>query len=79
LLVDRRGKIDEGVRVAERAASERRDIFTMDALAWAYFKAGRLGDASRTIALALRTGTRDPDIRAHASAIDAAARQAALR
>jgi tetratricopeptide (TPR) repeat protein len=79
LLVDHRGKVEEGVRIAERAASERRDIFTMDALAWAYFKAGRLADASRTIALALRTGSRDAEIRAHASAIDAAARQVASR
>jgi tetratricopeptide (TPR) repeat protein len=79
LLVDHRGKVEEGVRVAERAASERRDIFTMDALAWAYFKAGRLADASRTMALALRTGTRDPDIRAHASAIEATVRQVASR
>ena len=79
LLVDQRGKVEEGLRIAERAAGERRDIFTMDALAWAYFKAGRLGDAKRSIALALRTGTRDPDIRAHASAIDAAAPQVASR
>ena len=64
---------------AERAAAERRDIFTMDSLAWAYFKAGRTADASRTMTLALRTGTRDPDIRAHASVIAAAAQQVASR
>ena len=40
-----------------------------DALAWAYFKAGRIEDAKKAIALALRTGTRDRDIRAHATAI----------
>ena len=79
LLVDHRDNVEEGLRIAERAAAERRDIFTMDSLAWAYFKAGRTADASRTMTLALRTGTRDPDIRAHASVIAAAAQQVASR
>jgi tetratricopeptide (TPR) repeat protein len=79
LLVDHRDNVEEGLRIAERAARERRDIFTMDSLAWAYFKAGRMADASRTMTLALRTGTRDADIRAHALLIDAAAGQVASR
>ena len=65
-LADRGDKIDEAVRVAEQAAAGRHDIFTNDALAWAYFKAGRLADAKKAIASALRTGTRDRDILAHA-------------
>ena len=61
------GNIAEAVTIAERAAAERHDIFTDDALAWAYFKAGRVADARVAIARALRTGTRDADIRAHAA------------
>ena len=55
--------------IAEEAARTRHDIFTEDALAWAYFKAGRVEDAKRAIRLALRTGTRDRDILRHAEAI----------
>ncbi len=62
-------KIDEAVTIAESAAATRHDIFTDDALAWAYFKAGRSGEARRAIDRALRTGTRDRDILAHAAAI----------
>ena len=72
-LADHDRKIDEAIAIAEKAASERHDIFTEDALAWSYFKAGRIEDAKKAIALALRTGTRDRDIRAHAAAIGVAA------
>jgi hypothetical protein len=67
------------VTIAEAAAADRHDIFTEDALAWACFKAGRTGDAKRAIALALRTGTRDATIRAHAQAIANAAQQIASK
>jgi len=68
-LADHDRGIDEAVAIAERAAAERRDIFTEDALAWSYFKAGRVEDARRAIARAMRTGTTDADILAHARAI----------
>ncbi len=71
--------IPEAVAIAEAAAAERHDIFTEDALAWSYFKAGRLADAKITIAKALRTGSRDAVIRAHAAAIDRAATTIASR
>jgi tetratricopeptide (TPR) repeat protein len=71
-LAEHGRKIDDAVRIAERAASERHDIFTDDAVAWAYFRAGRTGDARAAIARALRTGSRDRDIRAHAAAIQRA-------
>jgi tetratricopeptide (TPR) repeat protein len=76
-LADHERRIPEAVAIAEKAASERHDIFTADALAWAYFKAGRVADARTAIAQALRTGTNDADIRAHARAIEAAPGQAA--
>jgi tetratricopeptide (TPR) repeat protein len=68
-LADRGEKVAEAVVIAEGAAKIRHDIFTEDALAWAYFKAGRVEDAKRAIRLALRTGTRDRDILRHAEAI----------
>jgi tetratricopeptide (TPR) repeat protein len=68
-LAEHDRKPAEAVAIAETAAADRHDIYTEDALAWAYFKAGRVGDARRAIAEALRTGTRDAGIRAHAAAI----------
>jgi tetratricopeptide (TPR) repeat protein len=78
LLADH-GKADEAVVVAEQAAAVRHDIFTEDALAWAYFKAGRVDEAKKTVALALRTGTQDRDIRSHARAIAEFAPRVAAR
>jgi tetratricopeptide (TPR) repeat protein len=71
-LAERNRSIPEAVRLAEEAAARRCDIFTMDALAWAYFKAGRLDDARRAAEAAMRTGTRDRTIVAHAEAIRSA-------
>jgi len=76
-LAEHDRKIPEAIAIAERAAADRHDIFTQDALAWAYFKGGRLDAAKRVIALALRTGTRDAAIRAHATAIERATVHAA--
>jgi tetratricopeptide (TPR) repeat protein len=78
-LADRGEKIGEAVEIAEAAASVRHDIFTQDALAWAYFKAGRIDDASHAIRLALRTGTRDRDILRHAEEINHAVNTKAAR
>ena len=71
-LAERGRRLDQAVQLAERAAADRSDIFTADALAWAYFKAGRLDDAQAAITRALRTGSRDRSIRQHANAIAAA-------
>ena len=71
-LADHDRGIDEAVTIAEGAAAHRHDIFTDDALAWAYFKAGRVAESKVAIARALRTGTRDAGINAHAAAIDGA-------
>src|SRR5215470_14631639 len=73
-LADHDLKLDEAVALAERTAAERHDIFTEDALAWCYFKSGRVREAAAAIARAQRTGTRDPTILAHAGAIAAAQR-----
>jgi hypothetical protein len=44
----------------------------MDALAWAYYQAGRLDDAYAASVKARRTGTRDRRILCHANAIEQA-------
>lgn len=70
-------RMAEAVEVAERGSRDRDDIFTNDALAWAYFKVGRLEDAVEASHRALRTGSNDRVLRAHARAIsDAAALRA---
>ena len=62
-------RLDEAIAIGEKARIERNDIFTADALAWAYFQTGRIDRAKTMMALALRTGTRDRVIRAHAAVI----------
>jgi hypothetical protein len=74
-LAERGRKIPEAIALAERAANERQDVNTMDALAWSYFRAGRLADAASAIERATRLGTVDPRIRCHASAIASSQRQ----
>jgi tetratricopeptide (TPR) repeat protein len=73
-LADHGRKLEEAVALAERTQADRHDIFTEDALAWCYFKSGRLKDAAAAIARARRTGTRDRTILSHAAAIKAAQR-----
>jgi tetratricopeptide (TPR) repeat protein len=60
---------DEAVRVMEREVNSRRDIYTLDTLAWALFKAGRREEARKMAGEVLRVGTTDPTIRQHADAI----------
>jgi tetratricopeptide (TPR) repeat protein len=72
LLAERPGRASEAVSLAEEAARGRVDIATMDTLAWAYFKNGRLPEAQRASTQALRTGTRNARIRCHAAEINAA-------
>jgi tetratricopeptide (TPR) repeat protein len=57
---------DHGVRLAEalnivrQQARERRDIKTLDALAWVLFKNGKTQEALQASQHALRLGTKDP-------------------
>jgi tetratricopeptide (TPR) repeat protein len=68
-LAERGRNIPEAIALAERAAAERQDVVTMDALAWSYFRGGRVADAAAAMQRATRLGTVDPRIRCHASAI----------
>jgi hypothetical protein len=69
LLAERDGRTAEAVTLAEEAARNRADIFTMDTLAWSYFKNGQVSEAQAASARATRTGSRDPRIACHASVI----------
>jgi tetratricopeptide (TPR) repeat protein len=51
--------IKEAVTLAERAASVRQDVHTMDALGWVYYKAGRYQDALQAEQKAVRLNTRN--------------------
>jgi tetratricopeptide (TPR) repeat protein len=75
-LAERGRNIPEAIALAERAAQEREDVVTMDALAWSYFRAGRVADAASAIRRATRLGTVDPRIRCHESAIALSRREA---
>lgn len=68
-LVERNRDISTALELAKEAAARQRDIFTMDTLAWAYFKSGRLDDAANASAAALRTGSCDARLLYHAAAI----------
>jgi tetratricopeptide (TPR) repeat protein len=72
-LADHDRKLSDAVAIAEAVSAKRRDIFTEDALAWTYYKAGRVKDAYAASQLALRTGTRDEALLARAARIRAAA------
>lgn len=72
-LADHDRNLAEAVTLAEAGAAIRRDIFTLDTLAWSYFKAGRLSEARAAIAQATRTGSVEARILYHAAEIQAAA------
>jgi hypothetical protein len=81
-LADRATTADgfsEAIAVAEAAARDRHDVTTDDALAWAYFRAGRFEESSAASARATRLGSKDKVIVAHASAIAQATRQRGAR
>ncbi|HYE86087.1 MAG TPA: tetratricopeptide repeat protein [Vicinamibacterales bacterium] len=78
LLMERAGREAEALALAEEAARSRDDIFTLDTLAWAYYKNGRYAEAAAASARATRTGTRDARIRCHAAVIAAATQAGGL-
>ena len=60
---------DDAVRFAEGEKKVRGDFVTEDALAWAYYRAGRFKDAKEASDRATRLGTRDAQMWFHAGAI----------
>ena len=74
-LADHDREVPHAVKIAETVSATRHDIFTEDALAWAYYKAGRLNEALAASQQALRTGTRDAALLSRAGQIRAASLQ----
>jgi len=70
-LADHDLRIADAVHEAEHAYEAFPNVRHADALAWCYFKAGRLEDAGRMIAKALAHGTPDPLYHFHAGMIQA--------
>ncbi|PZR74893.1 MAG: hypothetical protein DLM73_06680 [Chthoniobacterales bacterium] len=62
------------LELAQAELSNRKDVFTRDALAWAQLQNGDVEGARENIALALAEGTQDARLFYHAAAIAAASR-----
>ncbi len=67
--LDRRPDPRRALEIARREARARRDVQTLDRLAWALHHAGRRPAAARLMRAIAATGSRDPLIAAHAAAI----------
>ena len=66
---DRRADPAKALKIAERERGIRHDSGTLDAYAWALFLNGNFKEARHQSNEALATGTRDPFVLSHASAI----------
>jgi tetratricopeptide (TPR) repeat protein len=62
-------KLDEALNLAHKEFEVRHDIYTWDALAWAFYKNGKYQDASDAMDHALRPGARDALLLFHAGMI----------
>jgi tetratricopeptide (TPR) repeat protein len=63
-------RLSDALALARQEASDRKDIKTMDALAWALFKNGLYDDAAAASEQARRLGTRDASLYFHAGMIE---------
>lgn len=70
LWADRGERLEEALSIARRVAESRRDIYTMDALAWTLYKNGQFIEAKRAARESLRLGTRDARLLFHAGMIE---------
>jgi tetratricopeptide (TPR) repeat protein len=70
-LATRHEDVDRAVKLAQQELTNRADIFTHDALAWALAAAGRTTEAQQHIDQALSEGTSDARLYFHAGVISA--------
>ena len=63
--------LEESLTLARKEFEVRSDIYTWDALAWAFYKNGKLAEAKDAMAHASRLGTKDPILLFHAGMISA--------
>jgi tetratricopeptide (TPR) repeat protein len=66
-------KLPEALKLARKEFEVRHDVYTSDALAWAFLKNGQTQDAKEEIERAMRMGTKDALMEYHAGMIYAAA------
>ena len=71
-LLDHNRRVPEVLARVQAELATRRDVYGYDLLAWALHKAHRDAEARVAMAQALALGTDDPQLRAHAAAIDSA-------
>jgi tetratricopeptide (TPR) repeat protein len=71
-LATRQMDVDKAVDLARAELEKRNDVFTLDALAWALARTGRIEEASTVMSRALVEGTQDGRLFLHAAAIAAA-------
>ncbi len=72
-LATRQEDVALAVSLARGELEKRQDVFTLDALAWALVRAGRVEEASPVMDRALAEGTQDGRLFLHAAVIAAAA------
>ncbi len=77
IFADRDHKLDRALELAQAELEFRQDVYTYDALAWALFKNGKVGEASKAMEKALRLNTPEPSFAMHAKAIREARMEAA--
>jgi tetratricopeptide (TPR) repeat protein len=70
-LASRGDQVEAAVRLAQQELDSRKDIFTLDALAWSLAAAGRSAEARVAIKQALAEGTKDARLFYHAGRIAA--------
>jgi len=66
---DHAGRPEDALEIARKEIARRRDVYTLDAYAWALAANGDLTEATETIQAALAVGVRDPRLLGHAAAI----------
>ncbi|MEJ7608531.1 MAG: tetratricopeptide repeat protein [Bryobacteraceae bacterium] len=73
--LDYADKAKEALRIAEREAARRQDVFTLDAYAWALYKNGKTAEAKTQLKKALDVGVREPEMLARAAILGMALTQ----
>jgi tetratricopeptide (TPR) repeat protein len=68
---DRKKNPEKALALANRQISDRQDVATLDAYAWALYRAGKFTEARAQIDKLLALGTRDPEYVCHADQIAA--------
>ncbi len=68
-LATRKQASEQALRLAQTEIAARSDVFTYDALAWAWQAAGKQAEAQEAMQKALTTGTKDPRLFYHAGVI----------